>query len=231
MKRILFCLSIIIPPLILGLLVWRFGANIPFWDQWQTPGRLLIEASQERLTWQQLMRQHNESRTLFPNLLFLTLAKLTHWNTRYEMLITFLLACLVSFNIYRLGKITIDNDWQRWIGFSLANLLIFSPTQNENWLWGFQGITFISIAAITTSFVIVFSSASWIIKIVVSSLLSAIATFSFANGILCWIVIFPSLWFKSIQDKVKKTWVVFGWLIACRRTADIRILLAKVINK
>ena len=221
MKRILFCLSIIIPPLILGFLVWRFGVNIPFADQWETPGRLVIEASQDKLTWQQLIRQHNESKTLFPNLLFLSLAKLTGWNTRYEMLITFLLACLVSFNIYRLGKITIDSDWQRWICFSWANLLIFSPTQSENWLWGFQGITFISIVAITTSLVVIFSDAAWITKIGVSSALSAIATFSFANGILCWIIIFPSLWFKSIRDKVRKTWVIFGWLIACSTTVSI----------
>ena len=145
----------IISPLILGILIWRYSVNVPFWDQWDTPGQLIVEASQSQLTVEQWMRQHNESRTLFPNLIFLTLANLTNWNTRSEMLVTFLLACLVSVNIYCLSKITIHNSWQHLICFVLANLLIFSPIQQENWLWGFQGITFVSIAAITTSFVII----------------------------------------------------------------------------
>ena len=211
----------IISPLILGILIWRYSVNVPFWDQWDTPGQLIVEASQSQLTVEQWMRQHNESRTLFPNLIFLTLANLTNWNTRSEMLVTFLLACLVSVNIYRLSKITIHNSWQHLICFVLANLLIFSPIQHENWLWGFQGITFVSIAAITTSFVIIYSSIPWVIKLIVSSVLSAIATFSFANGVLCWIIIFPALLLKSIQDKVKKSWVIFFWLIAGSMTLTI----------
>ena len=91
-KQIITSLLVIIPPLILGWLVWRCGVNVPFWDQWETPGQLLLEADRGKLTWNQWMRQHNESRTLFPNLLFLTVANLTNWNTRYEMLITILLA-------------------------------------------------------------------------------------------------------------------------------------------
>ncbi|HEY9771932.1 MAG TPA: hypothetical protein V6C71_26105 [Coleofasciculaceae cyanobacterium] len=212
MKRILFGLLAIISPLFLGFLVWRYSVNVPFWDQWDTPGKLIVEASQGKLTWEQLMRQHNESRTFFPNLVFLNLARLTNWNTRFEMLVTFLLACLVSFNIYRLGKITLNNHWQHLICFSLANLWIFSPKQYENWLWGFQGITFISIAAITTALVVIFSSLPRIIKLIVSLVLSAIATFSFANGLLCWIIIFPALLLKLFPKKVSKIWLFFGWL-------------------
>ena len=211
-KRILFGLLAIISPIFLGFLVWRYSVNVPFWDQWDTPGKLIVEASQGNLTWEQLMRQHNESRTLFPNLVFLNLARLTNWNTRFEMLVTFLLACLVSFNIYRLGKITLNNHWQHLVCFSLANLWIFSPKQYENWLWGFQGITFISIAAITTALIVIFSSLPRVIKLIVSSVLSAIATFSFANGLLCWIIIFPALLLKLFPDKVSKIWLILGWL-------------------
>ena len=84
--------------------------------------------------------------------------------------------------------------------------------QYENWLWGFQGITFTSIAAITTSFVCIFSSTRWITKFLVSAVLASIATFSFGNGILCWGLILPALLLKSIQSKVKIKWIILGWL-------------------
>ena len=212
MKRKLLLLLALIPPIVLGVLMWKYSVNIPFWDQWDTPGKLILESSQSKLTWNQWMRQHNESRTFFPNLIFLSLADWTNWNTRYEMIVTFVLACLVSFNIYRLSKITLGDSWQHSICFLLANLLIFNPIQQENWLWGFQGITFTSIAAITTSFIVIITRTPWIIKLGVSSILSAIATFSFANGVLCWIVIFPALIWQAIRDKQKPVWVAFFWL-------------------
>ena len=220
-KRILLYLLILVPPLILGWLIWRYGVNLPYWDQWDTPGRLIVEATHASLSQEQWMRQHNESRTLFPNLVFLSLANLTNWNNRYEMLVTFILACLVAYNIYRLSRITLDRDWQHLICFLLASLLIFSPTQHENWLWGFQGVAFITIAAITTSLVVIFSATPWIAKLIVSCLLSAIATFSFANGVLCWLLIIPALLLKAVEDKFKKIWVIFWWLIASSFTLTI----------
>ena len=212
MRRRLILLIAIVPAIILGLLVWRYSVNIPFLDQWDTPAKLLIEQTQGKLSWQQWMEQHTESRPLFPKLLFITLANITNWNNRYEMLVTFLLACLVSCNIYYLSKITFNNHWQHLSCFLLANLLIFNPIQQENWMWGFQSITFASIVAITTSFTIIFSAIPWGIKLIASLILSLIATFSFANGILCWIIILPALIFKLSQDGVSKTWIIFPWL-------------------
>ena len=212
MKRVLCGLLAIMPPLILGLIIWRYGVNIPFGDQWDALGKLFLAAAEDRVTWSQLMEQHNETRILFPNLLFLALAKLTNWNTKAEMLATFVLACLVSLSIYCLSRITLKSYWGHPICFLLANLLIFHPIQYENWLWGFQVINFVPIAAITISLAFIFASVPWSIKLLASSIVSIIATFSFSNGVLCWIIIFPALVSKSIQDKVNKTWVIFVWL-------------------
>jgi hypothetical protein len=212
-KQLLFGLLVIIPTLLLGLLIWKYSVNVPYWDQWDAPGNLFIAVSQNKITWEEWIKQHNESRTLFPKLIFLALANLTNWNTRYEMLITFLLACFVSYNIYCLSKITFGDQTKHYVSFILANLLIFSPIQYENWLWGFQGVTFVTTAAITTSLVVIFSKTSWLIKLIASSVLSAIATFSFANGVVCWIIIFPALFLKSIQDRFPQKRVIYFWLI------------------
>ena len=212
MKRVLSGLLAIVSPLILGLIIWRYGVNIPYWDQWDVPGRLFLAAAEDKITLSQLMQQHNETRILFPNLLFLALAKLTNWNIRAEMLATFVLACLVSLSIYCLSRITLKSNWGHSVCFLFANLLIFHPIQQENWLWGFQVINFVPIAAITISLSFIFSSVPWSIKLLASSIVSIIATFSFSNGFLCWIIIFPAIVSKSIQDKVNKIRVVFIWL-------------------
>lgn len=221
MKRNLILLLAIVPALCLGLLVYQYGVNLPFWDQWDTPGKLIVEASQQSLTGEQWMRQHNESRTLFPNLVFLSLAHLTHWNTRWEMLLTFALSCLVSLNIYCLGRITFKNSYQSLFCYLLANLLIFNPIQNENWLWGFQGITFTSIAGITTALVVIFLATPWKFKLLVSAMAAIIATFSFANGVLCWIVIFPALIIKANRDRQNKIKISFFWLLISSATLGI----------
>ena len=213
MKRHPLELLAIFPALILGWLVWRYGVNLPVWDEWNVPGVAIVQSVTEQITWQDWIHQHNESRKLFPRLLFVSLARLTNWNIKYEMLVSFLLACSISFNVYHLSKITLNcSPRKRSVYLLLANLLIFSPMQWDNWLWGLQAITFVPIASITASVAIIFSRNSLFIKFVSSGILATIATFSFANGLLSWIVIFPALiWFG--QGKKQTTQIVAGWLL------------------
>jgi hypothetical protein len=212
MKRFLINLLVISPALILGCFVWKYGVNVPYMDEWDTPG--LVIASQDNLTWLHWLGQHNESRKLFPRLLLLPLANLTNWNIKAEMLITFLLACLISFNIYSLSKITIKGSHvKRLVCLFLANLLIFSPMQSENWLMGLQLIAFVPIACITTSLVVIFSQTRLITKFIVSGILATVATFSFANGMVCWLVILPALILAAKKTKTTRTWIIGGWLL------------------
>ena len=212
MKRFLISLIAIAPALILGCLVWKYSVNVPYMDEWDTPG--LILAHQDHLTWHLWIGQHNESRKLFPRLLLFPLAKLTNWNIKAEMLVTYLLACLVSFNIYSLSKITLKgSNLTRLVCFFLANMLIFSPMQSDNWLWGLQLITFVPIACITTSLLVIFARTSLITKFIVSAILATVATFSYANGILCWLIILPALMFAINKNKTNRQWVIGGWLL------------------
>ena len=130
------------------------------------------------------------------------------------MLVSFLLACSISFNVYHLSKISLNcSPRTRSLYFLLANLLIFSTMQWDNWLWGLQAITFVPIASITASLAIIFSQNYLFVKFVSSGILATIATFSFANGLLSWIVIFPSLIWVSRQYKKRITLIVAGWLL------------------
>jgi hypothetical protein len=166
------------------------------------------------------MQQHVDSRLFFPNLLNIALAFLTDWNVKYEMVVTFLLACLVSFNVYQLGKMTIEGSQiKRLMLLLLSNLFIFAPVQAYNWLWGLQYTMFVPIACITTALLVVAKlSLSTKTKasmyIALCMMFATISTFSFANGILAWIVVFPAIALsKTGGGSAWKRWFVLAWVI------------------
>lgn len=210
----LYCL-VILPAFILSLLLLKYSVNVPYMDQWDSPGMLfhLIHDGQT-LTLDHFLSQHNESRLVFPRLVFLTLAYLTGWNTRYEMLITFFAACLISLNIYRLSTLTVKSTLlERCLLIFVANLLIFSPIQQENWLWGIQLIVFVPILCITSILLILCSNLKVWIKFLASACFGIISTFSYANGLLAWLVVLPALVFAQGWLALRaKRWFIPLWL-------------------
>src|SRR3954467_8628128 len=80
-----------LPAIIALYIIWYFGVNIPFEDEWEFSS--LLQASHEHhLTAAMLWEPHNEHRIFFPRLLMLGLASLSHWNLGLETFISFLLA-------------------------------------------------------------------------------------------------------------------------------------------
>lgn len=211
--KILSFLLAILPAFFIALLILIYGVNVPYWDQWGI-APLFEKLHNGSFSFNDLFMQHNESRLFFPKFIFIPLAYLTHWNVKYEMAFTFLLACIVSLNVYYLSKLTLGGSVvKRLFIATIANLLIFAPIQWENWLWGIQMIVFVPIACITTCIVVAYSKLPTLTKFLISVCLCTISTFSYANGILCWIVVFPVLILKSRKKLTKNIWLIFGWLI------------------
>ena len=210
-KKFPFKLLVVIPALALGFLLWKYGVNCPFMDEWDTPGLDLVQFNLGELNFERLIRQHNESRKFFPRLLFIYLSQ-SVWNPRIGMLFSLLLSCLTTFNIYHLSKLTLKNSVTRTVCVILASMLIFNPLQWENWLWGLQMITFVPIAAITSALVIIFARNPLIVKLIASAALATLATFSFANGIISWVVIFPALYLVASKNR-RSVLITAGWLL------------------
>lgn len=186
------CLAII-PAIVLGVLILKYSVNVPIQDQWQISD-IFEKFNQRILSFNDLIAQHNESRKFFPRLIFLALAFITKWNIKYEMLVTFLLACIVSINIYLLNKLTIGGSHIKGLIIAfISNIFIFSTVQYENWLWGIQIVVFIPIACITSCILIAYSRLNNQTKIFICMVLSTISTFSYANGLLAWVIVFPVL--------------------------------------
>lgn len=203
-----------LPAIMLAVLLINYSVNVPFWDQWTTPAAILIKFHQGDLTLGDLLAQHNESRKFFPKLLFIALAQLNGWNIQFEILITFLLACFISYCVYKLSWYTLRAKIiHRFIYLLLANCLIFNPLQYENWLWGIQLITFVPIACIISCFLILLSKKSSSTKFLTCTALCIVSTFTFANGILSWIVVAPYLMLKISKLLYVRVCFFLGWFL------------------
>lgn len=188
-----FGLSALVPAGLLLALILSYGVDVPFWDQWGV-APFFIELSRGSLSVADLFEPQNEYVQFFPHLIFVGLGWLTRWDVRAEMLVSFLLACLVSFGVYRLGKITVGGAVrQRLCAFLVSSLLIFSPIQYENWLFGIQVVYFVPVACVVACLVVAGSGLGASAKFLLCMLLATVSTFSSANGVLCWVVAPPAL--------------------------------------
>jgi hypothetical protein len=216
---VVFCLAIL-PACLLGFLIVKYSVNVPFQDQWAI-ARLLPKWVEGKLSFSDLIAQHNESRKFFPRLIFLTLAQFTHWDVRYEMLVSFLLASLVAINLYYLNRLTVGGSALKGLLLAaITNLMIFSPVQWDNWLWGIQVVVFVPIACITTAISVCYSQLKLNTKFGICLVLAIVSTYSYANGILYWLVVFPVL-LPTWRDWLAHKRLVMGWWIGFAITCTV----------
>lgn len=198
----------------MAAVIARYGVNFPYMDQLGI-AQVLIKAGDGTLSLADLMVQHNESRFFFTRLIFLGLGNLTSWNVKYEMYVMLLLASLTSYNIYRISRATVaaNRTSLLWLLF-VANLLVFAPIQYENWLFGMQVVMFMPITCLTTCIVVAYSRLAMPTKFTIGIILSIISTYSYANGMLLWVVALPVLaWSDSWQQLKQKKWLILAWII------------------
>ena len=209
------------PPLFLAALIFTYSVDFPQWDQWAYVS-FFEEFSRGALTFNHLFAQVNEYRQFFPNLFFVALGWLTRWDVRYEMWTLFLVACLISFNVYRLARLTTERmSLRTLLLFFLANALIFSPGQYQNWLQGQQLVYYVPIACITTCILVAHSKLPPIARFFICACLSTISTFSSANGVLCWIVVPPVLLTASRSPIPGRKWFAVAWVLGLLSNAAL----------
>src|SRR5437870_11339168 len=121
-------LLIAVPPLLIGLLIFRNGVDVPFLDEWDGTAPLFEKMADGTLGLADFFAQHNEHRIFFPRLIFFGLGRLTHWNIQAELWVTWFLALLCLFNIWQIAR---RSSWKNsphafWLLFA-ASVLLFSP--------------------------------------------------------------------------------------------------------
>jgi hypothetical protein len=207
LKRLPIAALILIasPAIALSLLLYLYGVDVPFWDQWSVLG--LAEAFRLHiLTFGQLFAQYNEHRLFFPRVLLLGIDALAHGNVKYELVALWLLAAVVLVNVYRLARLTLQGTAVRLLtGMFLASLLIFSPIQYQNWLWGMQVDMLLPMTCLSTALVVLYSNRGPWLKLAIAAALATVAGYSYLNGLTCWVLLIPALLqqFKSKPAKLR----------------------------
>lgn len=216
---------IALPPLLIAILVVCYWVNVPLFDEWNSPGSLFKEVFVNgRLRWHDLIVQHNESRLVVFRLLSLGLAAIVGWDTRVPMALTWILAIAILFNFSRLLSATLPSTTARNLLLFAFSALLFSTNQWENWLWAIQIIVFIPPLCLTSCLLIQGSNLTFARKILFCAGLALISTFSYANGMVCWVLGFP--WQNlldsreraanapSVSGKTRLLWSGIYWAVA-----------------
>lgn len=190
-RRCLLIILALLPAFYLFQLIAKYGVNVPYADEF-TVAPLLEKAHNQTLTFSDLFRQHNEHRYVFTRLILIAFAQLARGDLRAEMFFSALLAGLSAINLWIILRRTIPGPLEKTLVLIfLVNLLLFSPVQAENWMWGFQFVLLFCNFLFTAGLVVATSSLGLGKKFALCLLIAFVATFSFGGGVLLWALTFP----------------------------------------
>lgn len=176
-------------PLAVNLsLIHVFGVNTPVFDQWWA-GLQFAQLTDPSLGAPDVFRQANESRPAVPLVVFYLLATLTAWNSKAEMLFTQALLCATVAGVWHAGVhgLRLPRSWSLAAGI-LSAMVLMSPVQDQSFLWGIQAITYVPAACLAGCMVAVVRLSHPSARLAACLGLSLVATFSYANGMVLWLL-------------------------------------------
>lgn len=214
MRITVFILSLL-PIFYLFLLIKLYRVDVPFGDQWEFVPYIEKFLS-GKLTFSKLMSQHNEHRLFFPRIIMLFLAVISKWRISYELLIILILAIGIFIIFYFQLKETISQTGNTGLIWSLPfiSILLFSINQWENWIWGWQIQILLSVFCVIFGiFILCYRDFNWK-KFTLAVLLGFVALYSFANGIVYWILGLLILALSSsFKNRKEKLLAISTWFI------------------
>jgi hypothetical protein len=196
-------------PLFIGALIVRYAVNVPVFDELEWVP-LILGLHAGKLTFSELWAQHNDHRMFFPKLIVLGLATLGGWSQFRECVASLAIAVVGQLVLLRLLRSTFAPRTALFL-FAGDSLLLFSPSQVENWLWGFQTAWLLINTCVLAVIVLDYrpTSRAWSFPVAVA--LAYVASFSSLTGLNVWPVglIALSSSFRMRRGFVA-SWIAFG---------------------
>jgi hypothetical protein len=160
-------------------------------DQWEFVPTLQ-KYYNHTLTVADVWAQHNEHRILFPRMGMLALAGASGWNIYLELAANYILAALIFLFLWLMLKRTFSGHPPAWL-LILFSLVMFSPIESENWLWGWQIQFFMTVLGTVV--------AAWSLQrwpgtrkgLVLAIIAAVFAAYSLSGGLFTWVAILPIL--------------------------------------
>ena len=182
-------------------LIHRYARNVVFYDQWNDV-RLVAHPS-----FSALWTQHNENRTLFPNLVVLLLAHTTHLNIVVEEFLSATLlvgaTALIALAHHRRSPST------PWFAYIPLVLLLFSFVQDGDTLWGFQLAWYMVLVALAGCIYLLDRPNLTGPIFAAAVMIAVVGSFSSLQGLLIW----PVGMVLNYQRRRERSWQI-GWILA-----------------
>ena len=186
-RRVLLLCLVALPPLLAALYAARFKLGVPYYDSWAlVPDLQKMFAGQ--LTWADVWQPYNEHRILLPRLVMLGLARFTGWDDGYEVALNLVLAAAAGLALLVQWRATAARLGRPWLGglAALIALLVFSLTQWENWVWGWQLVYYLYTACAVGALLLLANWDGRWRRWLGAAALGLAATFSLGMGLLVW---------------------------------------------
>jgi hypothetical protein len=187
-------------------IVWRFGSDLPYWDQWGVEGQELIKRYYDgTLSFRHWFMASNEHRVFFTRVIALGLTLLNgQWDARVEMLVNAVICTVAASGLFYFVAAGLKSFAQRWAWFVAVMVMFALPFGWENTIAGYQSqfylLALFSLAAIALLGNYPAYSRQWLS----GCLLLFCSLFSMASGLLAAIVIILLLVLLLIRER--KNW-------------------------
>ncbi len=196
--------AVLAAPISVLWLIFRYGVNVPIEDQIDIGAFLVRNHGRLFPAVGDLFAQHNESRKVIPRLIIFYLARLTQWNVKAEMAIEVAIACGSIAAIWILARRSLGD--LALPATALCALLALSPVQWANWLFGIQIVTVLPMLMLTIALAVTGSTLTLPSRIGLAALCCAMATYSYANGMLLWVLVCIALLAKREDRRAVGLW-------------------------
>jgi hypothetical protein len=204
----------ILPALFLIFMLCRYSLDVPYLDQWEF-AVLLGKALEGHTAFQDFWGLHNEHRPLFPRLLLLLLARLSHWNILWELWANLLCGVAIfAVSVYAWQRVAAAKASHAQYPVVLPlSLLVFSMSQWQNWFFGWQVQEFMQILAVMLGLIFLDGDGLNARRVAGAVAMGIIATFSFASGLVFWPVGLLAILLKSQTSRVRRVRWVLSWTL------------------
>jgi hypothetical protein len=201
-----------IPILYLAYYIYSFSSALPVNDQWDIVP-FIVSVKEGHPDLRQLFQFHNEHLIVIPRLLFAGLALLFTWDNRAECWLTFLFTATTFGLLCRLVlKGRERGEVAGLVALVTAAVFLFSTTQWQNWLWGFQLAWPIPVLALTAAISSLYRWRGSIVTGMVITAATITAVLSMGSGFMVPLILFVIFGGRYLRSRDRR---ILPWLALC----------------
>jgi hypothetical protein len=201
-----------VPVLYLAYYVYSFSSPLPVNDQWDVAS-FIVSVKEGHPNLRLLFSFHNEHLIVIPRLLFAGLALLFTWDSRAECWMTFL---FVTTTFGLLCRIVLKgrekNELAGLVALVVTAVFLFSTSQWQNWLWGFQLAWPIPVLALTAAIPSLYWSRRSMATAMVITAATMAAVLSMGGGFMVPLILFVILGTRYLRSRERR---ILPWLALC----------------